>query len=101
VLGKLNVAEKLINMPTEMSGLGLFNIEDFLPSLQVTWTLKAEKSCREIWRAQIIEKTFGNPLCNHPLLYNDNCNLALYNLAKSFHNFRKIFDSSNDNFHNS
>jgi hypothetical protein len=99
VLEKLNVSKNRVNLKTTAGGLGLFDLEEFLMSQQATWIFKAENSCRDIWRARIHENSFGNPMCTYSDTYNSIRNPVLYGLALSFQNFRKVFDSKNDNFH--
>jgi hypothetical protein len=96
--GNLNVAKNRITLPTELGGLGLFCLRNFLIAQQAGWVLKAEKSKRDCWRYNLYVKSYKNVLnCNsydfsiprHPILSG---------LVKSFGEVRLHFESSGHNY---
>jgi hypothetical protein len=96
--GKLNVSVSKITISVEAGGLGLFNVEEFLMSQQCCWVFRAKKSCRDNWRNDIFELSFGNPLALSPKIINVNRHPILHSIACSFERLRIKFDKRNENY---
>jgi hypothetical protein len=96
--GKLNVSLSKITVSVEAGGLGLFNVEEFLMSQQCCWIFRTVKSCRDNWRNDIYELTFGNPLALSPKNVDENRHPILFHLATSFERLRIKFDKKNENY---
>ncbi len=90
--GKLNIVASKITVPVESGGLGLFNVEEFLMSQQCCWIFRTIKSCRDNWRNDVYELSFGNPLSFSPKIVNENRHPILYHIACSFERLRIKFD---------
>ncbi len=88
--GKLNISASKITVPVEAGGLGLFNVEEFLMSQQCCWIFRTIKSCRDNWRNDVYELSFGNPLAFSPKIVNENRHL--YHIACAFERLRIKFD---------
>jgi hypothetical protein len=52
-LSGMNYGKKRISLPREEGSMGLFNVEDFLTSMQANWVFKAYKSSRDNWRYKL------------------------------------------------
>ncbi len=96
--GKLNVSVSKITISVEAGGLGLFNVEEFLMSQQCCWVFRAKYSCRDNWRNDIFELSYGNPLALSPKIVNVNRHPILYSIACSFERLRIKFDKRNENY---
>ncbi len=96
--GKLNVSVSKITISVEAGGLGLFNVEEFLMSQQCCWVFRAKKSCRDNWRNDIFELSFGNPLALSPKIVSVNRHPILHSIACSFERLRIKFDKRNENY---
>jgi hypothetical protein len=96
--GKLNIAVSKITVPVEAGGLGLFNVEEFLMSQQCCWIFRTIKACRDNWRNDVYELSFGNPLSLSPKIVDENWHPILYHIACSFERLRIKFDKKNENY---
>ncbi len=96
--GKLNISGSKITVSVEAGGLGLFNVEEFLMSQQCCWIFHTVKSCRDNWRNDVFELSFGNPLAFSPKIVNTNRHPILYHIASSFERLRIKFDKKNENY---
>jgi hypothetical protein len=96
--GKLNIAVSKITISVEAGGLGLFNVEEFLMSQQCCWVFRAKKSCRDNWRNDIFELSYGNPLALSPKIVDVNRHPILYSIACSFERLRIKFDKRSENY---
>jgi hypothetical protein len=86
-LSGMNYGKKRICLPREEGGMGLFNVEDFLTSMQANWVLKAYKSSRDNWRYKLRALCYGNVLCAGPELIKESANPVLFGLASSSKKF--------------
>ena len=57
-MGGLNIVKDRICQPTELGGLGMIDLEDFITAQQVTWFKRAYISTRDNWRVDL--KKIGN-----------------------------------------
>jgi hypothetical protein len=96
--GKLNIAASKITVPVESGGLGLLNVEEFLMSQQCCWIFRTVQSCRDNWRNDIYELSFGIPLSLSPKVIDVNRHPILYSISCSFERLRIKFDKSNENY---
>ena len=101
VVGKLNIAKSRFYLPTNLGGLGLINIDEFLRSQQVTWIKKASTSTRDNWRVDLTNLFGGNCLISHPDKICMNRFPILHNIAVSFTKFLNIFNRIGKNLGNS
>ncbi len=90
--GKLNILVSKITVSVEAGGLDLFNVEEFLMSQQCCWIFRTFKSCRDNWRNDIYELTFGNPLAFSPKNFDENRHPILFHIATSFERLRIKFE---------
>jgi hypothetical protein len=97
-LSGMNYGKKRICLPREEGGMGLFNVEDFLISMQANWVLKAYKSSRDNWRYKLRALCYGNVLCAGPELIKESANPVLFGLATSFKKVRVRHDKMHSNF---
>ena len=58
IVGGLNIAKDRICRPTELGGLGMIDLEDFITAQQVTWFKRVYISTRDNWRVDL--KKIGN-----------------------------------------
>jgi hypothetical protein len=93
--GKLNIAMSKITVPVESGGLGLFNVEEFLMSQQCCWIFRTVKSCRDNWRNDVYDLSYGNPLSFSPKIVDENRHPILFHIACSFERLRIKFDKKN------
>ena len=98
VKGRLNIAANRICLPVKFGGLGMFDLENFLMSQQTTWVFRTSISCRDNWRADILELCNGNPFTLNPNFLDKNRHPILFSLATSFLKLRVIFDKQNENY---
>ena len=97
-LSGMNYGKKCICLPREEGGMGLFNVEDFLISMQANWVLKAYKSSRDNWRYKLRALCYGNVLCAGPELIKESANPVLFGLASSFKKVWVRHDKLHSNF---
>ena len=62
IVGGLNIAKDGICRPTELGGLGMIDLEDFITAQQVTWFKRAYISTRDNWRVDLKKIGNGNVL---------------------------------------
>jgi hypothetical protein len=67
-------------------------------SQQCCWIFRTIKSCRDNWRNDVYEVSFGNPLSFSPKIVNENRHPILYHIACSFERLRIKFDKKNENY---
>ena len=90
--GTLNVSVAKVTVPAEAGGLGLFNVEEFLMAQQCCWIFRTVKSCRDNWRNDIYELSFGNPFALSPKIIDVRRHPILFSIASSFERLRIKFD---------
>jgi hypothetical protein len=96
--GTLNVSVSKVTVPAEAGGLGLFNVEEFLMAQQCCWIFRTVKSCRDNWRNDIFELSFGNPFALSPKIIDVRRHPILFSIASSFERLRIKFDKKNENY---
>ena len=97
IVGGLNIAKDRICRPTELGGLGMIDLEDFITAQQVTWFKRAYISTRDNWRVDLKKIGNGNVLTVgeahiDPVLFP----IFTY-LSKSLQSFLKAFNMTNNN----
>ena len=100
VKGKMNIAANRICLPVDRGGLGMINLDEFLASQQANWIFRCRISCRDNWRADIMELCNGNPFLINPCFIDKTRHPILFCLATSFLKLRTVYDMVNDNFLN-
>jgi hypothetical protein len=58
VSGKLNIAKNRFSRDTEMGGLGLFDLKNFLDAQKIAW-VKRSKSLDDWWKISLYSKCYG------------------------------------------
>ena len=94
----LNIAKNRMTLPPKLGGLGLFDINDYITSLQVTWCKRALVSTRDCWRVDIVEKGKGSVITINPNEISVGSDPILNNIAVSWEKFTKAFYSTNNNY---
>lgn len=97
-IGSLNVSKERIYLPVEMGGLGLFNLSEFLTSMQASWVIKAEKSLRDNWRYDIFKKSHGNVLNVDKGDFSLQENPGIFCLIDSFNAARLCWEQKGTNY---
>ncbi len=91
------VAQDRIASPCEVGGLGLFDICDYITSLQASWVKRAYVRTHDNWSYDINKATAGNPLVLHPTVINQETNPVLHTIAISWKKFISEFYKQNKN----
>jgi hypothetical protein len=98
VKGKLNISRDRLYTNATSGGLGLINLNAYICSQQTQWIKRVLFAACDTWREQIFNITYGNPLILTPLLFNREEHPILYNIAKSFVEFKIKFWALDDNY---
>ncbi len=80
-----------------MGGLGLFEIGEYVTSLQATWIKRVMLRSHDNWRNDVRHLTHGNPLVLNSNSIIKNRNPVIYNIARSWETFCKAFYKNNNN----
>ena len=96
-MGTLNIAKDRIYMPTDLGGLGMIDISEFIISQQVVWIKRAFLSTRDNWRVNLKQICKGNVLSLGKNDVPDSCFPLLSYFAESFESFLKAFNKTNNN----
>ena len=97
LVGKLNISKDRIYMPTNLGGLGMIDISEFIISQQVVWIKRAFLSTRDNWRVDLKHICKGNILSLGKEYVPDSRFPLLSYLAESFESFLKAFNKTNEN----
>ena len=100
-MGKLNIAKDRIYMPTDLGGLGMIDISEFIISQQVVWIKRAFLLTRDNWRVDLKQICKGNVLSLGKNDVPDSRFPLLSYFAESFESFLKAFNKTNDNLNKS
>jgi len=96
-LGSIRFARERLCLKPEQGGLGLFNLKEFLEAQQCLWVLRANQSCRDIWRVNLNLLGNGNCLCVSNKSINKAEHPILFGFASAFEKLRIVHDKRNDN----
>ena len=98
IVGRLNIAKDRICRPSNLGGLGMIDVEDFISAQQVVWVKRAAISLRDNWRVDMNKITHGNVYT----LSGDNFGHADFPIfvyiAESLRKFLSAYGEKNDNF---
>ena len=101
-MGKLNIAKDRIYMPTDLGGLGMIDISEFIISQQVVWIKRAFLLTRDNWRVDLKQICKGNVLSLRKNDVPDSRRFPLLSyFAESFESFLKAFNKTNNNLNKS
>ena len=98
IVGKLNVARERIYKSTELGGLGMIDIEEFLVAQQVSWFKRANQSTRDNWRVDLKNIGNGNVLTVGKGDFSENAFPIFRYLVDSYVKFLTAFNRTNNNF---
>jgi hypothetical protein len=98
IIGNDKVARQRLYLPPDYGGLGCFKLDEFLFSQQCVWPLRAAISCRDNWRVNIREFSYGNCLSLSWRNVDPNSNPVIYGLGKAMEKLRTCHDSTNENY---
>jgi hypothetical protein len=85
-------------LPPSEGGLGLINLKDYIAALQCSWIKRVTQHWCDNWRYDIKEKCFGNPLLIDGNTFNNTVNPILYNIGRSFGNFKNEYYKIDSNY---
>ena len=98
IVGNLNVARERIYKSTELGGLGMIDIEEFLVAQQVSWFKRANQSTRVNWRVDLKNIGNGNVLTVGKGDFSENAFPIFRYLVDSYVKFLTAFNRTNNNF---
>jgi hypothetical protein len=95
----LSIAKSKIYAPVKEGGLGLFNLRDFIASLQCNWIKRSFRNINDNWRYDLAKVSGGDILdltCDRKTL--DHLGLVLTNITLSYCYFKEQFTKAGNNF---
>jgi hypothetical protein len=97
-LGPLNIAKKKRYVPVTEGGLGLIEISDYITALQCAWVKRVTQHWGDMWRYDLKNKCYGNPLIADSGTFEYATNPILNNICSSFGKFRDAFVKKDNNY---
>jgi hypothetical protein len=94
----LNVAKKKRYVPVTEGGLGLIEISDYITALQCAWVKRVTQHWGDMWRYDLKNKCYGNPLIADSGTFEYATNPILNNICSSFGKFRDTFVKKDNNY---
>jgi hypothetical protein len=85
-------------MPINKGGLGFFNIDHFIKSLQCTWVKKAFGNTIDCWRQELNALSGMRTVNIDPDSIDANINPMLKDICSSFYDFKRNYNLLNENF---
>jgi hypothetical protein len=94
-----NLSKNKIYAPVREGGLGLFNLKDFISSLQCNWIKRSYRNITDNWKYRLATTSGGNILDLAPDRKTiDNSGTVLNNIISSFCFFKQQFTKMGNNF---
>jgi hypothetical protein len=97
VKGSLQIAKKRLYLSPESGGLGLFQIESFLISQKIAWTVRA-LNFDEIWKVRMYVYGNGNVLNYRSCMIDRNKTPILHGFATAYKKFLCAYTKHKENF---
>jgi len=101
VTGTANIARSRVFAPTDMGGLGLFEVDDYITGIQSGWIKRILLSTRDNWRYDAACYASGNILTLSPADFDPRKEPVLQNIATSWQKFLYGFYSTGMNIEKS
>jgi hypothetical protein len=98
ISGPMRIGLQNVSLNIAKGGLGMINIKEFIISLQCSWVKRAQSSQIDNWRTSLAKISGNNVLTTTPIGIDKNERPILYNISKSFYQFKECFYKINDNF---
>jgi hypothetical protein len=98
IIQNLKISEKDIALPVNKGGLGFFDTNQFLKSLQCAWVKKAFRSTIDCWRQDLNSLTGMLTVNVDPDRIDADTNPVLKEVSSAFYEFKRGFHLINDNF---
>ena len=98
IIGRLNIAKDRVCRPTELGGLGMIDLDEFITAQQISWFKRAHTSTRDNWRVDLKRIGHGNVLIIGKIdILAERFPIFIF-LCESLEKFLKFFYSTNENF---
>ena len=94
----LSIAKNRLYANTTESGLGLFDLETFIPALQSTWVGRAFNCTNDNWKYDLLINADFNVHNMGENVNSVNLGSTLKNISKSFSEFSEAFSRVNENY---
>jgi hypothetical protein len=95
----LNLSKNKIYAPVREGGLGLFNLKDFISSLQCNWIKRSYRNITDNWKYRLATLSGGNISDLAPdLKTTDNSGTVLNNIISSYSLFKQQLTKVGNNF---
>jgi hypothetical protein len=93
----LNISKKRLYLNPTLGGVGVFNLTNFIMSLQVSWIKRASVFKNDNWKVDLANLGNGNVL-NCDTGNENSLGIGLTNIVRSFRNFKNAYFRYKGNF---